>query len=103
MPNPVPAEAAVKTMYRYEVPVDDLPHTLHLGGDPRAVAATRSRLGHVVEFWAEHHDGEWTAPRAFQVYGTGHRIPDSATWRGTAGRVDGLVWHLYELPGEADA
>lgn len=93
---------AMKTIHRYEVPVDDLPYTVTLAGDPFHVAAFRSGRAHGVEFWAEHHPDGTPAHRVFQAYGTGHPIPPSAKWWGTAARVDGLVWHLYELGGSAN-
>ncbi|MEV7805038.1 hypothetical protein AB0O28_19015 [Microbispora sp. NPDC088329] len=89
-----------KTVHRHEVPVDDQPHTIKLTSNPHAVAARRVGLGHVVEFWAEHHGDEWAIPRTFQVFATGQPIPDTAKWWGTTGRAAGLVWHLYELRGD---
>jgi hypothetical protein len=87
-----------RTMYRYVVPVDDQPHEFTLTGDPVAVAATAA--SDAVEFWAEHDDRDGRCDRAFQVFGTGHPIPDGAVWVGTCPRTDlGLVWHLYELVG----
>ena len=103
MPEIIPAQAATKTVHRHTVPVDDQPHTIRLTSNPHAVAAKRVGLGYVVEFWAEHSGDEWAVPRVFRVFGTGHPIPAAAKWWGTAGRVDGLVWHLYEIPGDPDA
>lgn len=86
-----------RRMYRYEVPVDDKPHPFKLGGHPGRVEAVGSGATHVVEFWAQHHDG-YGLTRHFQVFGTGHPVPGDATWRGTTGRTaDGLVWHLFEV------
>ncbi len=88
-------------MFRYEVPIDDQPHTLQLSGTVtpvRAVAVATRSAGWVMEFWHEHDRGLSSAPRTFQVFGTGHRLPDRpAQWQGTAARVEGLVFHLYEL------
>jgi len=50
-----------------------------------------------VEFWAEHDDDGGEPKRLFQVFGTGHPLPSGARWTGTAPRVSGLVWHLYEV------
>lgn len=94
-----------RKMFRYEVPVDDQ-ETKHIfSGEIRKVATQPWRPGEtpVVEFWAEDVS---PAPegalllRTFQVFGTGHPLPDGAEWRGTADRDPaGLVWHLYELTG----
>lgn len=89
-----------RSMFRYMVPVDDQPHGFRLTGDPVAVAATAD--SRTVEFWAEHATATGPVPlRAFQVFGTGHPLPDDARWVGTCARTpDGLVWHLYEIPPE---
>lgn len=101
----------MKSIFRYEVVVDDKPQRHLIQGEVRKVAAGYSmidgRRRHVIEFWAET---EKPAPdgtllqRTFQVFGTGHPLPAEAVWRGTCDRTpEGLVWHLYELTGEADA
>lgn len=91
----------MKRVFRYEVPVDDRPHTFRLTSNPLAVSAVRGRTGHTVEFWAEHHGDFYAVERTFIVYGTGQPIHASAKWWGTAQRVGDLIWHLYELPGGA--
>lgn len=94
-----------KTVLRYEVPIDDKPHTFTLTHSPHKIAAKRIGATHRVEFWTEHEDRPSTtaAERTFQVFGTGHPIPATARIVGTAERLDGLVWHLYELfPAEEE-
>lgn len=84
-----------RQMFRYVVPVDDQPHVVKLTGDPVAVAAIGAWS---VEFWAEHDDQGGYSDRAFQVFGTGHPLPDGARWIGTCPRTEtGLVWHLMEM------
>jgi hypothetical protein len=85
-----------KTIYRYQVPIDDRAHILALSSDPVSVAISPDLT--YMEFWAEHHSGAGVRDRAFQVYGTGHPVPDGAEYVGTAPRTRlGLVFHLYEL------
>lgn len=88
----------MRSVYRYEVPIDGQRHSFELIGDPLAVAmvptATRQA---VVEFWSEFEDERSVKTRWFQVFGTGQAIPDDAVWRGTTARLNGLVWHLYEV------
>ena len=85
-----------RAMFRYEVPIDDDSHIFDLSHSPVAVAAP-SDSG-PVEFWCEHTDDASVVTRAFQVFGTGHRLPDGAKWIGTCPRTrGGLVWHLYEV------
>lgn len=40
--------------------------------------------------------------REFVYVGTGTPVPDDWTWRASTGRYQGTVWHLFELPREAD-
>lgn len=93
-------------MLNYEVIVGGQPKRLPVAGDVLHVAAERLGVGpnaqHVVRFWAEGSPtGPEPARRAFQVFGTGHPLPENAVWRGTTDRTpEGLVWHLYELAGE---
>ena len=87
-----------RRMYRYEVPVDDEPHTITSTSTPplRVEATADSR---VVEFWAID-GGQFPAAttRVYQVFGTGQAVPPGAVWRGTTSRTPhGLVWHLFEL------
>jgi hypothetical protein len=89
-------------MYRYEVQVDDRPHTFGLFcsgySGPLHVAAAMGKFGHVVEFWCEYDTGYDEEQRTFQVYGTGQELPENSHWVGTCQRTpEGLVWHLYEL------
>jgi hypothetical protein len=96
-------EKAMRKMFRYEVQVNDKPQSHSVGGKVRKVAARPWIPGQVpvVEFWAEDASpvsGEAPPHRTFQVFGTGHPLPDGAEWRGTTDRDPaGLVWHLYEL------
>jgi hypothetical protein len=84
-----------RTIYRYEIPVDDRWHAVDLSG-PIVHVASRSMRS--VELWAVHGDKPATR-RGFRVYGTGHPIPGDATYVGTAIPPGGqLVWHLLELP-----
>ncbi len=84
-----------RRMFRYVVSIDDQPHVIPLSHNPVAVAA----IGNFsVEFWAEHTESAPQIYRAFQVFGTGHPLPENARWIGTCARTaDGLVWHLYEV------
>jgi hypothetical protein len=89
-----------RQMFRYVVPIDDRPYAFLLTGGPVAVAAgDRS-----IEFWAEHADDGSAVKRWFQVFGTGHPLPEGARWAGTCPRTPaGLVWHLYELAPKPNA
>jgi len=82
----------VKTIFRYQVPVDDNLHTITLTGRILHVACRRMRI---VEFWAMVGDTP-AADRHFRVYGTGQQLPEQPLcYLGTA--LDGLlVWHLIE-------
>lgn len=86
----------MRTVFRYEVPVDDQAHEFELRGPLLAVGC---RAPYAVEFWAiwDTDVAEWV--RRYQVFGTGQ--PDVVgEHRGTAVAPGGqLVWHLFELGG----
>jgi hypothetical protein len=99
----------MKTIYRYEVPIDDQVHSVTISGNPLAVAFRPDLPSAVVEFWAEARQdterGRMKArERTFQVFGTGQSIPDRAAYWGTTARyrdplfqVESVVFHLYEI------
>lgn len=85
------------TVNRYEVPVDGLVHQVALQGKVLHVAA---RWAWVVEFWALADSLVPQETRHFQAIPTGlGEVPEGAEYQGTAIAPDGLVWHLFELPG----
>lgn len=93
-PTSVAVRQSARRMFRYFVPVDGQPHAFMLTCDPVAFAADDD----TVDFWAENDPRRDATGRAFQVFGTGHPIPDGARWVGTPPRTKGgLVWHLFEV------
>jgi hypothetical protein len=87
-----------RRMYRYLVPVSDRAYTCALTSGPVAVAAVCRELpDFAVEFWAEYDPDAAVTQRTFKVFGTGYLVPDNARWAGTCARLNGLVWHLYEI------
>lgn len=97
----------MKSIYRYEVPIDGEKHTIKMNGDTEItkIACVHEHNSWYIEFWAENYSQSELVPRTFQVYGTGHRIPQygidktdlDTEFRGTAERLNGLVFHLYEF------
>jgi hypothetical protein len=98
---------AERTVYKYDVPVDNKSHLFVIPGPSKIVHVECQRTATTVQFWAEvptdvaHADHDH---RLFQVFPTGIPIPEepdpSQYWQhvGTAVTVGGaLVWHLYEL------
>jgi len=83
-----------RSIYRYEVDIDDQWHTHDLTGP---VVHVDSRRLDVVEFWAVHTEGLPVAERRFRVYGTGQPITEPCRHVGTVITAGGaLVWHLME-------
>lgn len=94
----------MKTIYRYDVPIDDAPHAIPPGQivlfDRSARHRTPGPAG-LVDVWVEVDEleagiepGEYS--RAVQIVGTGQPVPDDWAW--VTSFVDGaLVWHLYDL------
>lgn len=82
------------SVIREVVPVDDEWHALRLSGD---ILHVDSRGIDYVELWALRSGGS-SVRREFQVFGTGHPLPDEpVTHRGSVIVAGGaLVWHLFE-------
>lgn len=85
----------MKTIHRYAVPVDDQAHDIELSGPIVHVGTKDVRQ---VDFWALV-DVDEPRVRTFQVFGTGHPIPDEAAYLGTAVASIHFVWHLFEIDG----
>lgn len=84
----------MRTVFRYDVPVDGRPHEFELRGPLLAVGCRN--IG-VVEFWAIWDTLILPLPRIYQVFGTG-QADVLGRHQGTAVAPDGqLVWHLFEL------
>jgi hypothetical protein len=88
----------MQTIYRFEVPVDDRPHSFFMTPGPSFGPRRIENKDNVtVEFWAEVLTGQ-TIQRRFQVVGTGHKLPEGSVYVGSAPRNRaGLVWHLVEV------
>lgn len=82
-------------IFRHEVPVDGNPHHFDLTG---AVVSVGCRKIDAVEFWYVADPKVEPAKCAFVVVGTGHPLPPSGLYVGTAVAPGGqLVWHLIEV------
>jgi tagatose-1,6-bisphosphate aldolase non-catalytic subunit AgaZ/GatZ len=89
-------------MFRYEVPLDDKAHHIDLSRGVQIAPTAEVTVSEVdrtarLSFWAEHDGDRAADARLFRVFGTGHQIPPGATWRATAPRIRGMVFHLYEV------
>lgn len=87
-------------IFRYEMPVDDQDHDVHLPEDTRIVKVGARRTD-AVEFWGLVPNGDLGWNRRFRVFGTGQTVPANYEYVGTPEPVAGgaLVWHLYERRG----
>lgn len=83
----------MSAIFRYEVPVDGLWHTLDLSG---AVLHVAARHPGAVEVWAL--TGGMPVSREVQVFGTGQPLPDIPLRHVGTALIPGgaLVWHLME-------
>lgn len=88
----------MKTIYRFEVPIDDQWHEFKLTGH---ILHVGSRSEGVVEFWAHQIEGNPLETVQLRVFGTGHEMPVASIYRGTTIAPDGYyVWHLVERVDE---
>jgi len=84
----------MKTVYKYQVPIDGtikLPlgaTVLHVGEQAQSVC-----------LWALVDTNQPLVGRRFMLVGTGHPIPETATYHGTGHiMIGGLVFHVFEIP-----
>lgn len=80
-------------MWKFPLPLDDKPHPL-----PGIIrAAVPGLLRNQLTVWAEADDDDAFSPRAaYQVFGTGHQVPDGATWTATVADPP-FVWHIFAV------
>lgn len=103
----------IRTIYRYEIPVDDSSHVLVAPIDPTGLdTGNLGRCGivHVacrddasrMEVWVQVNPDRPLDPRydsmRLTVTGTGRPAPDEGIYLGTALGPIGAVWHLWRLP-----
>jgi hypothetical protein len=88
----------MKFVWKYDIPVDDLVHTFQVPPGRVVHVGTQDRPD-VVQLWMEVDESEQRNARRFQVFGTGHDIPDKSTHVGSviAHRLPDLVWHVFEV------
>lgn len=83
----------MRTIYRYPVPLEDA---------PRRSGSRAERRSSPSGPWALVDPTAASQPRRFQVYGTGHRVPEeTGRYVGTVLDARGgprLVWHVFEDP-----
>jgi hypothetical protein len=89
---------------RWEIPIDDEDHPVTFAGNVSYVAITSLIPGigtGKLEFWtfddtSYTNDPDVPRARLFRVFGTGQEVPKGYFLIGTAPRVSGLVFHLFE-------
>lgn len=85
------------SIFRYEVPVDDQPHTIALFSDPVAV---RCRQPGLVEFWAIAHDTGLSIDRTFLIVHSNQPLPEGMRRHWGTVLPPGAAfaaWHLIEV------
>ncbi len=84
----------MKTIHRYPLLLEaSCAYSLPIGAIIRHVGIDRTDN---IAFWAEGDVDAAPGPqRTFEVYGTGHDVPDAAVYVGTALQGQ-FVWHVYE-------
>ena len=83
----------MRTIYKYDLMIGY--NSLYLA-DGYKVVHVAEQCGSLT-MWVEQTIGNSSSYRTFNVYGTGHQIPDdNAVHVGTTLMSSGLVWHVYE-------
>ena len=84
----------MKSVFKYPLLHIGTPMVLSLPAGSKALAFQFQEA--TPTMWVEVTSSEEYVRREFQVFGTGHDIPDHAQYVGTV-QDDWLVWHLYEV------
>ncbi len=83
----------MRTIFKYDLMIGY--NALYLP-DGYTVVHVAEQYGNL-SMWVEHTIGNLASSRTFNVYGTGHPIPDDrAVHVGTVLMSSGLVWHVYD-------
>jgi hypothetical protein len=87
-----------KVVYRWDVADVELavPIVLPLPTLAEIIPIAEFTVGRLT-FWTVCDPNAPHLERTFEIYGTGHPIPDGRVWRATAPRYGGLVFHLFEV------
>ena len=86
--------SANKVVWKYILKPTDEGQTLMLPEKAELLAAAQRPEG--VCIWFEVYPDQNIKGRRFEVYGTGHPIPERAVYCGTVFDTV-LVWHIYEV------
>lgn len=87
----------MRTIYKYTIQPEEGPFKIMIP-EGATVLCAQAQHGEVC-VWAEVQTENGPAPRYFEVFGTGHRIPlGKRKYLGTVQLEEGsLVFHVYEL------
>ena len=84
----------MRSIWKYQVRTSGQPYEQRLPAGAKLLYLDKQlEFPHI---WIEIDDQADEETRVFQVVGTGHRIPEGATYVGTW-QTPPFVWHLYEL------
>lgn len=89
----------MRTIFRFEIPIDGEWHEYEMKGKFLHVAQRRSvEKSRCIEFWIEWDREAEPEQRLFCVIGTGGVVPQGGMYCGTAISPNGdYVWHLYSF------
>lgn len=88
------AGGSMKTVWKFDVPLDDRWHLLQLPAPAKVVQVATLKPG-TVNLWVEvTPDSGDIFEQRFRVYGTGQPIPNERVYVGTAFDSP-FVWHVY--------
>ena len=89
----------MRTIWKYDIPVDGEVHEIHVPGPAHFRHADVQNDPGVVSVWFEvESEGTGTHPIRYTVIGTGHKVPGNGRYvRSMVTAGGALVWHLYEI------
>lgn len=83
----------MKTVHKFRMEDD---HTSFLMHPEAAVVSVEKQNGDICIWVETPFENESVVTRSFQIFGTGHAIPDKSIHCGSVQDAP-FVWHLYEV------
>lgn len=83
-----------RAIWKYEFEVTDIVQAYDI---PQGYSIVHVEAqGRHVCMWVDVNVEREKTERTFQIFGTGHPVPDDAAYIGTA-QIGSFVWHLFEV------
>lgn len=89
-------------IFRYRLNIESIAQAISMPSASTVLSVAPARDGYYIDLWAKVANSDHNRDKTFQVFGTGHPMPETGPpldFIGTCVMSDGLVWHVFaEVP-----